>query len=217
MIGEAMIRSNDFKPNETISREQTIVELRKLARICKWATIFITALLALGLFAVIAIELFLILPGLSQGVCLQSIELKAGEGPCLALVGSNAQTPLMLVAHDGHTAMGSILMTCLALAIALNVCSLFSNIEKAGRPFDLECNYMLRRVGHLFLIGGVAVRLLGATVTGLILSGFGGSFTDAFFGQLFEPSMLFAGLIISLIASVFRYGCILQKQDDELL
>lgn len=35
MIGEAMIRSNDFEPNETISREQTIVELRKLARICK--------------------------------------------------------------------------------------------------------------------------------------------------------------------------------------
>lgn len=212
-----MVHWNASISNETINREQTIAELRKLARICKWTTICITTALALGLFAVIAIELFLILPGLSQGVCLQSIELKAGEGPCLALVGSNTQAPLMLVAHDGHTAMGSILMTCLALAIALNVCSLFSNIEKAGRPFDLECNYMLRRVGHLFLIGGVAVRLLGATVTGLILSGFGGSFTDAFVGQLFEPSMLFAGLIISLIASVFRYGCILQKQDDELL
>lgn len=76
---------------------------------------------------------------------------------------------------------------------------------------------MLRRIGHLFLIGGVAVRLLSATVTGLMLSGFGGRFTDAFAGQLFEPSMVFAGLIISLIASVFRYGCILQKQDDELL
>lgn len=29
--------------------------------------------------------------------------------------------------------------------------------------------------------------------------------------------MLFAGLIISLVAAIFRYGCILQKQDDELL
>ena len=48
-------------------------------------------------------------------------------------------------------------------------------------------------------------------------TGFGGSFTDAFVGQLFEPSMLFAGLIICLIASIFRYGYILQKQDDELL
>ena len=61
------------------------------------------------------------------------------------------------------------------------------------------------------------MRLLGAVITGMILLGFGGSFTDAFFGQLFEPSMLFAGLIISLFAIVFRYGCILQKQDDELL
>lgn len=212
-----MVRRNASISNETISREQTIAELRKLARICKWATICITTALALGLLAVIAIDLLLILPGLSQGSCLQSVELQAGEGQCLAIVGTDAQAPLMLVAHDGHTAIGSILMTCLALAIALNVCSLFSNIEKAGRPFDLECNHMLRRVGHLFLIGGVAVRLLGATVTGLILSGFGGSFTDAFVGQLFEPSMLFAGLIISLIASVFRYGCILQRQDDELL
>ena len=108
-------------------------------------------------------------------------------------------------------------MTCLALTIALSVRRLFFNIEKEGRPFDLECNQTLRRVGHLFLIGGVSVRLLGAVITGMILSGFGGSFTDAFVGQLFEPSMLFAGLIICLIASIFRYGYILQKQDDELL
>ncbi len=210
-----MIRSNDFEPNETISREQTIAELRKLARICKWATVCITTALALGLLAVIAIDLLLILPGLSQGSCLQSVELQAGEG--LAIVGTDAQAPLMLVAHDGHTAIGSLLMTCLALTIAISVRRLFFNIEKEGRPFDLECNHTLRRVGHLFLIGGVAVRLLGAVITGMILSGFGGSFSDAFVGQLFEPSMLFAGLIICLIASIFRYGYILQRQDDELL
>lgn len=211
-----MIRWNASASNETISREQTIAKLKKLARICKWATICITTALALGL-AVIMIDLLLILPGLSQGSCLQSVELQAGEGPCLAIVGTDAQAPLMLVAHDGHTAIGSLLMTCLALTIALSVRRLFFSIEKEGRPFDLECNHTLRRVGHLFLIGGVAVRLLGAVITGMILSGFGGSFTDAFVGQLFEPSMLFAGLIICLIASVFRYGYILQKQDDELL
>ena len=207
-----MIRWNASTSNETISREQTIAKLKKLARICKWATICITTALALGLLAVIMIDLLLILPGLSQGSCLQSVELQAGEGPCLAIVGTDAQAPLMLVAHDGHTAIGSLLMTCLALTIALSVRRLFFN-----RPFDLECSHTLRRVGHLFLIGGVAVRLLGAVITGMILSGFGGSFTDAFVGQLFDPSMLFAGLIICLIASVFRYGYILQKQDDELL
>ncbi len=200
-----MVHRNASISNETISREQTIAKLRKLARICKWATICITTALALGLLAVIAIDLLLILPGLSQGSCLQSVELQAGEGPCLAIVGTDAQAPLMLVAHDGHTAIGSLLMTCLALTIAISVRRLFFNIEKEGRPFDLECNQTLRRVGHLFLIGGVAVRLLGAVITGLILSGFGGSFTDAFVGQLFEPSMLFAGLIICLIASIFRY------------
>lgn len=108
-------------------------------------------------------------------------------------------------------------MICLALAIVLSAYRFFSAIEKAGRPFDLECIRILRQIGHLFLIGGAAVKLFGAIVTGLILSGFGGSFTDALGGQHLDLSMLFTGLIISLIASVFQYGCILQKQDDELL
>lgn len=78
-----MVHRNASISNETISREQTVAKLRKLARICKWATICITTALALGLLAVIAIDLLLILPGLSQGSCLQSVELQAGEGPCL--------------------------------------------------------------------------------------------------------------------------------------
>lgn len=85
-----MVHRNASISNETISREQTIAKLRKLARICKWATICITTALALGLLAVIAIDLLLILPGLSQGSCLQSVELQAGEGPCLAIIGTDA-------------------------------------------------------------------------------------------------------------------------------
>lgn len=212
-----MIRWNVSKSNEAIDREQAIAKLRKLTRYCKWGAICIIVALALALLAVIAIELLFILPSLSQGFCLQSVDLTAGEGPILALVGANEQTPLMLVAHDGHTAIGSGMMACLALAIALSAYRFFSAIEKAGRPFDLECIRILRQIGHLFLIGGAAVKLFGAIVTGLILSGFGGSFTDALGGQHLDLSMLFAGLIFSLIASIFRYGYILQKQDDELL
>lgn len=212
-----MIRWNVSKSNEAIDREQAIAKLRKLTRYCKWGTICAIVALALALLAVIAIELLFILPSLSQGFCLQSVELTAGEGPILALVGANEQTPLMLVAHDGHTAIGSGMMACLALAIALSAYRFFSAIEKAGRPFNLECIRILRQIGHLFLIGGAAVKLFGAIVTGLILSGFGGSFTDALGGQHLDLSMLFAGLIFSLIASIFRYGYILQKQDDELL
>lgn len=212
-----MIRWNVSKSNEAIDREQAIAKLRKPTRYCKWGTICTIVALALALLAVIAIEDLVILPSLSQGFCLQSVELEASEGPILALVGTNEQTPLMLVAHDGHTAIGSGMMACLALAIALSAYRFFSAIEKAGRPFDLECIRILRQIGHLFLIGGAAVKLFGAIVTGLILSGFGGSFTDALGGQHLDLSMLFTGLIFSLIASIFRYGYILQKQDDELL
>ncbi len=211
-----MIRWNVSKSNEAINREQAIAKLRKLTRYCKWGTICTIVALALALLAVIAIELLFILPSLSQGFCLQSVELTAGEGPILALVGANEQTPLMLVAHDGHTAIGSGMMACLALAIALSAYRFFSAIEKAGRPFDLECIRILRQIGHLFLIGG-ARETFWCHSHRLILSGFGGSFTDALGGQHLDLSMLFAGLIFSLIASIFRYGYILQKQDDELL
>ena len=115
-----MIRWNVSKSNEAIDREQAIAKLRKLTRYCKWGTICTIVALALGLLAVIAIYDLLILPSLSQGFCLQSVELEASEGPILALVGTNEQTPLMLVAHDGHTAIGSGMMACLALAIALS-------------------------------------------------------------------------------------------------
>ena len=164
-----MIRWNVSKSNEAIDREQAIAKLRKLTRYCKWGTICTIVALALALLAVIAIEDLVILPSLSQGFCLQSVELEASEGPILALVGTNEQTPLMLVAHDGHTAIGSAMMACLALAIALSAYRFFSAIEKADRPFDLECIRILRQIGHLFLIGGAAVKLFGAIVTGLIL------------------------------------------------
>lgn len=133
-----MVHRNASISNETISREQTIAKLRKLARICKWATICITTALALGLLAVIAIDLLLILPGLSQGSCLQSVELQAGEGPCLAIVGTDAQAPLMLVAHDGHTAIGSLLITCLALTIAISGAGFSSTLKRKAGPLTLN-------------------------------------------------------------------------------
>lgn len=129
-----MIRWDASTSNETISREQAIANLRKLTRYCKWATICTAVALALGLLAVIAIYDLLILPSLSQGFCLQSVELEAGEGPILALVGADEHTPLMLVAHDGHTAIGSAMMTCLALAIVLSAYRFSPPLKRRAGP-----------------------------------------------------------------------------------
>ena len=79
-----MIRWNVSKSNEAIDREQAIAKLRKLTRYCKWGTICTIVALALALLAVIAIELLFILPSLSQGFCLQSVELTAGTDPSYA-------------------------------------------------------------------------------------------------------------------------------------
>lgn len=129
-----MIRWNVSKSNEAIDREQAIAKLRKLTRYCKWGTICTIVALALALLAVIAIEDLVILPSLSQGFCLQSVELEASEGPILALVGTNEQTPLMLVAHDGHTAIGSGMMACLALAIALSAYRFSPPLKRRAGP-----------------------------------------------------------------------------------
>lgn len=94
-----MIRWNVSKSNEAIDREQAIAKLRKLTRYCKWGTICTIVALALGLLAVIAIYDLLILPSLSQGFCLQSVELEASEGPILALVGTNEQRLLLCLSR----------------------------------------------------------------------------------------------------------------------
>lgn len=63
-----MICGNKFESNEAISREQTITELKKLARMCKWVSAGIAALIALGVFAVAAIYLLTIRPSFFQGM-----------------------------------------------------------------------------------------------------------------------------------------------------
>lgn len=61
-----MIRRNEIESNEATDREQTITELKKLARMCKWASACIAALIALGVFAVAAIYLLVIRPSFSR-------------------------------------------------------------------------------------------------------------------------------------------------------
>lgn len=61
-----MIRRNEIESNEATDREQTITELKKLARMCKWASAGIAALIALGVFAVAAISLLVIRPSFSR-------------------------------------------------------------------------------------------------------------------------------------------------------
>lgn len=93
-----MIRWNVSKSNEAINREQAIANLRKLTRYCKWATICTAVALALGLLAVIAIYDLLILPSLSQGFCLQSVELELAKGQ-FSLSSAPMNTPLLCLSR----------------------------------------------------------------------------------------------------------------------
>ena len=78
-----MIRWNVSKSNEAINREQAIANLRKLTRYCKWATICTAVALALGLLAVIAIDLLLRV----------SLSSAPTHGPLLCLSPTTATLP----------------------------------------------------------------------------------------------------------------------------
>ena len=93
-----MVHRNASISNETISREQTIAKLRKLARICKWATMHYHPRSLWDFSQSLAI-LYSYCLASPKARCLQSVELQAGEGPCLAIIGTDAQAPLMLVAN----------------------------------------------------------------------------------------------------------------------
>lgn len=200
-----------------LTRQDALARISKLSRSCRIVCTFLVAMIAVGLLAVVVIEAFLVAPTLSQGARLQAVDPATGGEALVSLVGTSPESGLMLVARDGHTALGAVAMAAVWLLVALSARRLFAFIEKSGRPFELAAADELDRIGRLLVAGGCCANILGALATGALLAALGGNFTDAFGGQLIEVAMVVSGLVVSLLASVFRYGCVLQEQDDELI
>lgn len=144
-----------------------------------------------------------------------------GAGRTETLVGSTVYlsgSPISSLANG--VAFGG--LACAAFSIAARMCA---QIRRTGVAFAPERARELGRVGWLVLLAGcvptlahmLLERVAAAVVSSLVASGemLGYALTASF-----EPGdlMLVAlGILVVLLGRVFEYGCILQRQDDEML
>lgn len=144
-----------------------------------------------------------------------------GAGRTETLVGSTVYlsgSPISSLANG--VAFGG--LACAAFSIAARMCA---QIRRTGVAFAPERARELGRVGWLVLLAGcvptlahmLLERMAAAVVSSLVASG---EMLSYALTASFEPGdlMLVAlGILVVLLGRVFEYGCILQRQDDEML
>lgn len=144
-----------------------------------------------------------------------------GAGRTETLVGSTVYlsgSPISSLANG--VAFGG--LACAAFSIAARMCA---QIRRTGVAFAPERARELGRVGWLVLLAGcvptlahmLLERVAAAVVSSLVASG---EMLSYALTASFEPGdlMLVAlGILVVLLGRVFEYGCILQRQDDEML
>ena len=113
-------------------------------------------------------------------------------------------------------------LACAGFVVAALMCS---KIRRTGVPFAPERARELGRVGWLVLLAGCAPTMLHmlleaiatAVVHALLESG---EILSYALTASFEPQdqmLVSLGILLVLVGRIFEYGCILQKQDDEML
>lgn len=113
-------------------------------------------------------------------------------------------------------------LSCAAFAVAALLCT---RIRRSGEVFSPVRTRELGRVGVLVLLAGCVPPLLhfalesigAAVVHSLVESGSMVSYALTAHADVRDLMLVALGALIVLVARVFEYGCILQRQDDELL
>lgn len=107
-----------------------------------------------------------------------------------------------------YTAVLLCATTLVIMFMLVNFNAFCKRIEKTGTPFHAASSQALFRIGYAI----IALALLwGLIVPALdVLLG-----TNL--GNVTYSLLIWAGMLVVLLAHVFKYGCALQEQDDELI
>lgn len=91
---------------------------------------------------------------------------------------------------------------------AFTALRLFRNIVSMGTPFGEKNDRLIKAIGVITLIQGVASPAVRASLLGILHA-------DVTYTS--NSTLLFMGMIILFIAKIFSYGQILQQESDETL
>ena len=198
--------------NETLARSEADRRIRRMATVAAW----LCALVAAGSLIMAVVSLWLAVDLTRVGM------VEDGKGLLAAFFTTSAE-------RDGMTWVGGAAPYQLAGAVggaltfvaylgATRVCQL---VADTGEVFSLGVVRRLRRASVFLVLSAFMPGLLylaGRAISGVVASQL---MAEAAFipagTVIIDNGALAIGALLFAICRMFEYGCILQKQDDELL
>lgn len=149
----------------------------------------------------------------AQGVCVVGAILFAIGFAGTCWQGIQGMKPLLTCLNDGLADL--IWVAMLALGARF-----FSASSKQGGPFKVgrakELGAIAALTVCLSFVPGILIWLVGFAP---VACSAGPSLTEGVvaFGEMVHVELLYAGFVLLTFADIFRYGCLLQQEDDGLV
>ncbi len=198
--------------NETLARSEADRRIRRMATVAAW----LCALVAAGSLIMAVVSLWLAVDLTRVGM------VEDGKGLLAAFFTTSAE-------RDGMTWVGGAAPYQLASAVGgaltfvayLGATRVCQRVADTGEVFSLGVVRRLRRASVFLVLSAFMpglLRLAGRAISGVVASQL---MAEAAFipagTVIIDNGALAIGALLFAICRMFEYGCILQKQDDELL
>ena len=198
--------------NETLARSEADRRIRRMATVAAW----LCALVAAGSLIMAVVSLWLAVDLTRVGM------VEDGKGLLAAFFTTSAE-------RDGMTWVGGAAPYQLASAVGgaltfvahLGATRVCQRVADTGEVFSLGVVRRLRRASVFLVLSAFMPGLLclaGRAISGVVASQL---MAEAAFipagTVIIDNGALAIGALLFAICRMFEYGCILQKQDDELL
>jgi hypothetical protein len=132
----------------------------------------------------------------------------------LALVAETV-TPLQMTMIIKQLFFSIVVYSTVFGLILFYLCGVLRMVEN-GTPFDRENARRISSIGLIFLVGSIFIGSAQASSANTIIHVLGLTDTMSVNYSL-NTMMLFAGLLLLILSSVFRYGSYLQEEYDATL
>lgn len=198
--------------NETLARSEADRRIRRMATVAAW----LCALVAAGSLIMAVVSLWLAVDLTRVGM------VEDGKGLLAAFFTTSAE-------RDGMTWVGGAAPYQLASAVGgaltfvayLGATRVCQRVADTGEVFSLGVVRRLRRASVFLVLSAFMPGLLclaGRAISGVVASQL---MAEAAFipagTVIIDNGALAIGALLFAVCRMFEYGCILQKQDDELL
>lgn len=142
--------------------------------------------------------------------------VKDGLGISLTLSERGNELLLTLIDGNGGNALTALFQSVLFAAALFALLRFFKGVRDTRQPFSLARAQDIQHLALLVLSAGIVPGVLGAVALWGVYEAFDYG-PRALGGNIVDAACIACGAFLLVFACIFRYGCVLQEQDDRLL